>query len=145
MTSLLPPVVLGKGAPCTRCLKLAWDNRIRLETVMPIPDTKIAALACVPSKHEDAGPCCVDCAAADTLVKMGIVIKPRRNLPKDLDQAFLMARVCVGNDRQEQLRLPGAPMGLVLMHIVRPCAEGDLEKHHAWMDEYRLPWHADGG
>ncbi len=106
---------------------------------MPLPKGDDAPLACVPPDHPDHGPCCFDCAAADTLVKAGMILRRPLDL-RDLDQAFLMARIAVGNDRQEQLRLPGIPMGLVFTGLVRPCSEGDLQKHHDWMDRNMIPW-----
>jgi hypothetical protein len=48
-----------------------------------------------------------------------------------------MARIAVGNDRQEQYRLPGVPLGLVAQHYVRPSKAGDLKRHHAWLDAHR--------
>ena len=45
---------------------------------------------------------------------------------------FGMARVAVGNERCDQLRLPGAPMGLVGMGVVRPSKEGDLLSLFGW-------------
>ena len=45
------------------------------------------------------------------------------------------ARIAVANDRQEQLRLPGMPIGLVASGLVRPSMPGDMEKHHAWLKE----------
>lgn len=45
-----------------------------------------------------------------------------------------MARTAVSNDRQEQLRLPGAPLGLVQMGLMRPSEEGEFERHHDWLD-----------
>ena len=71
---------------------------------------------------------CFDCQSADTLLKMGII----QGGVKD-DTAFEMARIAVGNDRQEQYRLPGVPMGLVLERLVRPSAPGDFENQLAWL------------
>jgi hypothetical protein len=47
-----------------------------------------------------------------------------------------MARVATANDRQEQIRLPGAPMGLVLANITLPNAAGDFERHIAWLEKF---------
>lgn len=106
------------AAPCCpRCLKLASEGRIRAETLQPLPPGAMAPLA-----HDGSGKCCRDCAAADTVVRLGHV------------PTFEMARIAVGNDRQEQLRLPGAPMGLVQAGLMRPSRSGDLEKHHAWLE-----------
>jgi len=105
------------SAPCPRCLALAKELRIRTETVQPIP--------------EGAGPrgldgqrCCFDCQAADNLVKLGMV------------PDFEMARIAVGNDRQEQYRLPGVPLGLVQRNLMRPSKDGDLDRQHAWLDAW---------
>lgn len=103
--------------PCPRCLALARACDIRWETLQPLPEGARAPLAC-----DGSGPCCYDCAAADALVGMGVGVE------------FVAARVAVGNDRQEQYRLPGVPMGLVRGGLVRPSAPGDLERHHTWLD-----------
>lgn len=104
--------------PCPRCLPLAQEGDIRWEMVQPLPSGAYAPLAKVPGGK----PCCWDCAAADTLLRL-------RRAPN-----FLAARIAVGNDRQEQYRLPGAPMGLVQEGVVRASAPGDLERHHAWLE-----------
>ena len=104
---------------CPRCLKLAWSGHIARETIMPLP--KFPALGL------DGMRCCHDCESADTLIKL-------KTLPND----FAMARIAVGNDRREQLRLPGAPIGLVYSNIVRPCAKGDLEEHLKWLERNKL-------
>ena len=49
-----------------------------------------------------------------------------------------MARIAVGNDRQEQYRLPGVPMGLAMDGQIRKSKPGDLEDQHAWLD--RMQW-----
>ncbi len=100
------------GDPCPRCHSLYLDGKLRRESVQPIPSG--APLEARPG----GGPCCRDCASADTLVKLKFV------------PSFEHARVAVAHDRAEQLRLPGAPMGLVGMGLVRPSAEGDLKKHY---------------
>jgi hypothetical protein len=51
--------------------------------------------------------------------------------------AFEMARIAVGNERQEQYRLPGVPMGLVKDGLVRASKVGDLKAQHAWLDRMR--------
>jgi hypothetical protein len=113
--------------PCPRCLPLAGFGRIRAETVQPLP-------AEVPPLDPDGRECCWDCQAADNLLKLdGTLPKPR---DKYDSTPFIMARIAVGNDRQEQYRLPGAQMGLVLYGIVRPSKPGDLERHHAWMERH---------
>jgi len=103
---------------CNRCFKLARDGKIMVEAVMPLPPGAFAPLA-----RDRSGPCCRDCAAADTVVAFS---------KGGLD--FEMARVAVANDRQEQFRLPGIPMGLVQDGLVQPSEEGDFERHLAWLD-----------
>jgi hypothetical protein len=108
--------------PCERCLELARDRQIRVETVQRLP-----AAPWTPLAQDRSGPCCFDCASADALMRLN----PGA-------YTFTMARIAVGNDRQEQYRLPGAPMGLVGIRIVRPSVKGDLEDQHAWLD--RMHW-----
>jgi hypothetical protein len=105
--------------PCPRCLPLAGFGHIRLETVQPMPKGVMAPLA----KEPHGEPCCLDCAAADLVLAMA-------GAPN-----FLAARIAVGNDRQEQYRLPGVPMGLVMVGYVRPSKKGDFEKHLAWLEK----------
>lgn len=102
---------------CPRCLALALARQIRAETVQRLPAGARAPLA-----RDGSGKCCYDCASADTIM-FG---------PAGID--FVMARIAVGNDRQEQYRLPGAPMGLVYAGYVRPSKPGDLEAQHAWLE-----------
>ena len=112
--------------PCPRCLKLAQEGHIRPETVQPIP----SGLGRAPLGL-DGIKCCYDCAAADTLIRCGLIGKPKGR--RD-DKLFEMARIAVGNDRQEQYRLPGAPMGLVKEGLVRASKEGDFQRHLDWLD-----------
>lgn len=139
--------------PCPRCVKLAWQELIRVETVMPIPAKN------PPLSREKPEPCCIDCAAADAL--MAWMFRDPKNArpvweqlqwkrlkrapsqretewPSDLKQQFLMARICIGNDRQEQLRMPGAKIGLVYFGITKPSAPGDLDRHYDWLRAAKL-------
>lgn len=106
-------------AACGRCLELYLDGAIRAETVQRLPIGAFAPLASDGGKRK----CCYDCASADALMRF------QRGL------TFVMARVAVGNDRQEQYRLPGADMGLVHAGLVRPSKPGDLERQHAWLEK----------
>jgi len=79
---------------------------------------------------------CRDCQATDVLMK----IIHRGDGGAWLHQKFDgfswdMARMAVGNDRSEQYRLPGAPMGLVYAGIMRPSEHGELDKHQVWLVE----------
>lgn len=89
---------------------------MRREAIQPLP------APAPPRLRSDNTPCCHDCALADTLVRLGYV--------PDWD----MARTATANGRQEQLRLPGAPIGLVQMGLQRANEAGDLERHWTWLD-----------
>lgn len=107
--------------PCPRCLELATDRLVRPEVVQRMPE----GVGIAPIARDGSGKCCFDCASADALTgRMGLT--------------FLMARIAVGNDRQEQYRLPGVPMGLAMDGQIRKSAPGDLEDQHRWLD--RLNW-----
>jgi hypothetical protein len=108
--------------PCPRCLELAQTGTIRAETVQRLPE----GVGVAPSARDGSGKCCFDCASADSL--MG----------RMSGLTFEMARIAVGNDRQEQYRLPGVPMGLAIDGLVRKSAPGDLENQHAWLE--RMHW-----
>ncbi len=49
-----------------------------------------------------------------------------------------MARVAVGNDRMEQYRLPGVPMGLVGEKLVRANEPGDFDNQLEWLERSGL-------
>lgn len=105
--------------PCPRCLSLAQLGKIRAETIMPLPKGAFA-----PRGHV-GGKCCFDCAAADGLMPAG-------------DLNFEMARIAVGNERQEEYRLSGVS-GLVRAGRVRPCHD-TLDEHLAWLDRVVPLW-----
>ena len=95
---------------CPRCL----DADILPEMIMPLPDYP-------PTGKDGSGPCCHDCASAETVVRVvGLM-------------TWHMARIAVGNDRMESLRLPGALIGLARMGFMRGNDPGDLERHHAFL------------
>lgn len=119
--------------PCPRCLDLYQREKIRGETVLPIPQGAFA-----PFEMHRRVKCCRDCAAADTLIRIGVITRARRDDDADREQAFIMARIVVGNDRQEQLRMPGVPMSLVGRGLVAPCRFGDFEKHHVWLKRHGI-------
>jgi hypothetical protein len=110
--------------PCPTCLPLAQRRDIDMEMVQRVPE---GAWAPISKKYKDVR-ICFDCASAEALVQRA----KETGCP-----TFLMARIAVGNDRQEQYRLPGVPMGLVMAGYVRPSKPGDLEEHYKWLDENR--------
>jgi hypothetical protein len=116
----------GEGTPCPRCLTLAVKGKIDPTMVMPLHPDPVRN----PMARDGTGHCCQDCASADTLVSMCI-------------PTFEMARVAVGNDREDQFRLPGVPMGLVLDGLVRPSAKGDFDRHWNWLEQNGLWPHAE--
>jgi hypothetical protein len=92
--------------------------------VLPLdPDPARRSLA-----RDGSGLCCVDCASADTL----------RALARGM--TFSMARVAVGNDRNEQLRLPGVRIGLAHTGLIKMSAPGDLERHLGWLRDNHLDY-----
>lgn len=120
--------------PCPRCLDLYERERIRGETVMPLPQGAFA-----PMEMYRPVKCCRDCASADTLIRIKLIGHGSdRDTDADRETSFIMARIVVGNDRQEQLRMPGIPMGMVGEGLVAPCEPGDFEKHHAWLDKHGI-------
>lgn len=118
--------------PCPRCLALYDAGKIPGEMVRPLPEGARAPLAI-----DGSGKCCYDCGSADTLIKFKVVPYARPG-DKDFPSSFGMARIAVGNDRADQLRMPGISMGLVMMGYVRKSAPGDLERHFAWMREQQI-------
>lgn len=104
--------------PCSVCYALAKERQIRDEMVQPLPQGAFASRSV---KHKCG--ICLDCSAAETLLRFKLVPE------------FLMARIAVGSDREDQLRLPGVPTGLVAAGFVRVSKAGDFEAHMAWLDE----------
>ena len=62
------------------------------------------------------------------------------DMPDGAGLSWVMARVAVGNDRLEQYRLPGVPMGLAhpSFNLVRTSMPGDLQEIHAWLDAHGI-------
>ncbi len=126
-----------ENLPCPRCLELYERGTLRGEMVQPVPVGVMAPLAL-----SDGKPCCYDCQAADTMLKLGVLSGGRDKIPRrgtpDFDLVFGMARIAVGNDRADQYRLPGAKMGIVAMGYMKPSQPGDFERHVAWLDEHNI-------
>lgn len=108
---------------CPRCLAVAEAGKIRPETIQRVPVGAWAPRAVPNEESAYSGPQCLDCGSADGLLRM------KYGLP-----GWVAARIAVGNERQEQYRLPGVWMGLVACGVVRPSAPGDFEAHHAWLN-----------
>ena len=103
--------------PCPSCLEAYLSGTMREEAVQPLPEGAAAPLGL------DGEAQCHDCASAGTLMRiMGLT--------------WVQARIAVANDRQEQYRLPGAPLGLVGQGLVRPSKAGDLELHNRWRKKF---------
>jgi hypothetical protein len=107
--------------PCPRCRNL-YDTNVLDDPEMVQPLGEHPALA-----RDGTGPCCDDCRAADTLLSLDHV-----------GPDFGMARIAVGNDRQEQYRLPAAPLGLVHAGLMKPSQPGDLHAHLAWLARHGI-------
>jgi len=97
-------------------MKTVMEIGMRIEAVQPLPEGALAPVGL------DGKSQCHDCASAGTLMRL-------------LGLTWSQARIAVANDRQEQYRLPGVPIGLVYNGIVKPSQEGDLERHHQWMKQ----------
>lgn len=108
---------------CPRCSELARKLKIRAETVMPLPAGAFAGLSKEGIKQ------CFDCAAAEKVQRFILQIPGKTG--------FEMARIVVGNERQEAMRLPGVNIGAMcrqrMMHDSKP---GDFDKHLKWLDTY---------
>ena len=103
--------------PCPICLNLAETGQIRRETVMPLPQFGPV--------NFDNQKCCFDCQSAENLVKYGMV------------PTFLHARIAVGNERQETLRMPigmAELMGICSRGLLWPANETQLDHHLEWLD-----------
>lgn len=103
---------------CPVCRDLAVDGKIRPETVQRMPSGAFAKM----SRYTRRLKICDDCAAAEMMFGAGLV------------PTFEHARIAVANDRQEQYRLPGVRMGLVLAGYTQPSKPGDLDDQIAWLD-----------
>ena len=163
-----PDLYADNPDPCPRCLKFMGQIGLKQEhdtgineMIQPVP--RLApALA-----RDGSGACCPDCQAADTLhqvmnpepeyteldewavaaeegfcpVPFTEPCKAERIGPnRSLGVTWRMARIAVGNDRRDQLRAPGLPMGLVSNGMMPASAPGDLELHWAWLKENGLGW-----
>lgn len=137
---------------CPRCFSLAFHGKIRAETVMPIPETPPLAIEDLGEHSPPGSPICHDCQAAENLAKVGVLASwvatepggPKRPCqPSGMD--FASRRIVVGNERQEQLRLPAGlrpHFGLVkqgyVMQTQDPpgATEGltALTAHHEWLE-----------
>ena len=102
------------AVPCPRCLRALDDGFIWHEMVQPIPPAP-------PTGKDGSGPCCRDCAAAETIMRViGGMDWP-------------MARVAIGNDRVDCMRVPSVAMGLAFGGFMQPNQPGDFDRHLAWL------------
>jgi hypothetical protein len=161
-----PDLYENDPEPCPRCL--AWmettaneydlQNGIQ-EMIQPVP--RLApALA-----RDGFGPCCPDCQAADTVHQrynrepeprnfdefVGAANTTFRPVPytqhceeemrgpnRSTSMTWPMCRVAVGNDRRDQLRAPGLPMGLVFLGLMPASRAGDIDLHRDWLEKHGL-------
>ena len=113
------------GAPCPCCYALAKEGVIVFEAVQPL----LGGVRDPLSRRSGIGHICRDCAAAEFL---------NAHILQELD--FSSCRITTANERREQLRLPGAPLGLVAMRIMQPSKTGELEAHHDWLSKRVPEW-----
>lgn len=142
-TLTAPRDIVFEGPACPRCMGLSVGDHLWPMMVMPLPQGEAVA----PLARDGSGECCFDCAAADGLfgAVLGAPSKHTALLEATTyDQTwFIMARIAVGNDRMDQERLPGAPMGLVFFGLVAPSKPGDLDAHMSWLSTLGVwgePW-----
>lgn len=112
ISDLAPKIETGKA--CPSCIRALFADQIRHEAVQPLPPY-------AGPLDNEGKPWCQDCATAEVLRRIGSV------------PTWEMARTAVGNDRQEQYRIPGMPIGLVGRGLMRPNAHGDLARHYEWL------------
>lgn len=105
---------------CESCRSMA--DMLRRETLMPVPKLAPPLSHTLKDRAGKPMPLCYDCAAAEGL---------HANALRFMD--IIDARIVIANDRQEKLRLPGAPMGLP---TVLKCQDGDFDRLWEWNDEY---------
>jgi hypothetical protein len=106
--------------PCPRCTALARELKIRAEMVMSLPAGAFAPQDYRGNKQ------CFDCNAAQLVQRVVLKIPGITG--------FEMARIAVGNDRQESLRLPSVPMGLIMAGLMQASKVGDFERHLKWIE-----------
>lgn len=109
--------------PCTSCMALMGPehDQLRVEMVLPVPEGARAPMSRTQKVRGKPMYVCYDCAAAEALMSlMGL---------RGEGFTFAMARVAVGNDRQEMLRLPGTVLGT---RVARPSMREDLDTLHDW-------------
>lgn len=107
------------GEPCPLCMELYEDRRIRQETVQPV---KRGAFSGSVSRRFRGLKICRLCAAAEGLADRG------------LGMTFEMARIAVGNEFQEAIRMP---RGMSKTYGLRVCGDlsvENLEAHLAWVE-----------
>jgi hypothetical protein len=163
-----PDLYDNDPVPCPRCLtfikRVASERELQTgiqEMIQPLQGMA-PALA-----RDGSGPCCSDCPAADTLHRLLNPEADPRGFedfvaaasttfcpipytePCDAEESgpnrstamtWRMVRVAVGNDRRDQLRCPGLPLGLCMNGLVAVSEKGDLELHWEWLKKNGLWW-----
>lgn len=105
--------------PCPVCLELVLAGELDREALQPLPPK-------YPPRARTTGePCCFDCQAAETLLRLGTGITE-----------LIPARIAVGNERREHYRLPASmALGLIMDGLVRRGGSvDDLNAHLDWLD-----------
>jgi hypothetical protein len=105
---------------CPQCIDDLDSGMLpRAENVQRLPQGAFAPLGL------DKRKVCFDCASTLTLMRM-------------TGTNWEQARIAIANDRSEQYRLPGFPIGLAIEGITKPNKEGDWEDQMDWLDEIGL-------
>lgn len=105
---------------CGSCREANEDDVLRTEAMRPLSGQPgVDALS---RYTQEPRKICADCNAAETL--MGLQ-----------GMTWDQARIAIANDRQEQLRLPGAPLGILVTQLGGQFSkEGELDDCHRWLD-----------
>ena len=105
---------------CPQCIDDLDSGLLpRAENVQRLPKGAFAPMGL------DKRKVCFDCASTATVMHV-------------TGLNWEQSRIAVANDRSEQYRLPGVPMGLTKDKLVKMNKEGDFEEQLDWLDEIGL-------
>jgi len=115
---------MASNTPCPKCMELYAQGKLCHDAVMPLPEGAMA-----PTSRRTNEKICFDCAATEATMDAG------SNHPE-----FSAARVVIGNERREGLRMPEGMMqhfGLRTMgwRCIKLCSNDDLEAYYGWLKE----------
>ena len=122
-----------EAPPCPKCLDFYSDGAIRWETIQPLPQGRgMAPISRRSFMRAEPGArpspsgrkICRSCARAEGLMDTGACA----------DDAA--ARVAVGNEFQEALRMPPGMAAVMGLRLFPDVSIDDFDGHHAWLDRH---------